>query len=591
MSCSVGNNKCNKKIWIEDLCVLFEHSTILPTKTMSRNEKVNSITRLILLIFTIMVILKYPYSVNFLCLSIIIILILYFLTVKEYYSDMDYPTVYKNPLIAQNSLAIKKMSVEPVIVPRAHDRDVWSYPSYKHSAINYNSAGYDVSEEYTSVPQNDSYKEYDPRMESYTNFNLDKLGNVCLNGQNNIPSSNPNFAPKSAASGNLPRSRSSYLDQGQYQGIPKQNESQYSLDGMTNLDDQPQPQREEVQATGPPPPNIGNLKERFSSNTRQKFGNENFNKNHNKNQKPRENFLFPRGFSQNQSTPIQNVISQPQQPQPQQPQPQQPQQRNTQIYSDYTVMGDNSSQTPLLPNQDLLIPRTITSIYGEGAVSNEERTKYLENIEPTQYSYSDVAYPINSNLGISYTPDIPPMVLDQVSTPVGTYPLFHRIDPQLIRAQGISPERREELPYRNEWSARYSDFDAAPGTVNFEDVYDPKFTGYGDSNRSYGDVQLGQIQYYYSDIDAYRSPNFGIRSKVDHIDYTDPMGKVIPEYARSVGVNDIKQSVHDQYNADSLYFREGLQERLMKKRNQELWQLRAMPLRKGANAGTFTSNY
>lgn len=552
MTCSTNNTKkCNRKIWLEDVCALFDNNDILPTKTMSKNEKVNSITRLILLIFTGMVILKYPYAINFLCLSIIIILILYFLTVKEYYDSMDHPTVYKNPLIAQNTESMKKLSVEPVIIPRAHDRDVWSFPSYRHSAINYNSAGYDISEEYTSVPQDDNYKEYDPRMESYTNFNLDKLGQVCLNGQNkSVPSSNPNFAPRSSASGNKNQTHPSYLDQGHYQGIPVSQESQYSLDGMTE---------------------VPRVKEGFS-NVRQKFHNENFNKNRS---------------TERLVTPIQNVIQSPP------PQHFSSQQRMKQpLYSDYTPIRENDSvNLPFLPNQDLLIPRTITSIYGEGAVSNIERTKYLENIEPTQYSYSDVAYPINSNLGISYTPDIPPMVLDQVATPNGVYPLFHRIDPQLIRAQGIAPERREELPYRNEWSARYSGFDAAPGTVNFEDVYDPKFTGYGDEYRSFGDVSLGQVQYYYSDTDAFRSPNFGIRSKVDHIDFTDPMGKVLPEYSRSVGVNDIKQSVHDQYNSDALYFREGLQERLMKKRNQELWQLRAMPMRKGANAGTFTSNY
>jgi len=569
MPCSVSR-KCNKKIWIEDICALFDNGDLLPTKTMSRNEKMNSITRMILVIFSAMVVLKYPYTLNFLCLSIIIILILYFLTVKEYYGDMDHPTVYKNPLIAQNTKSMKKLSVEPIIVPRAHDRDVWSFPSYRHSAVNYSAAGYDISEEYTSVPQNDNYKEFDPRMESYTNFNLDKLGDVCTNGQNNIPSSSPNFAPRSAAAGNLNSSKASYLDQGQYQGIPISHESQYSLDGMTDLLQSPQ------QAP---------VREGFS-NTRQRFHNENFNKQlRQPQQQPRERFV----------TPIQNVISNNQQPprypqQYQQSRPQTQSQRQP-VFSDYSVMQENNSELPLFPSQDLLIPRTISSIYGQGAVTNEERTKYLETIEPTQYSYSDVAYPINSNLGISYTPDITPMVLDQVATPQGTYPLFHRIDPQLIRAQGIAPERREELPYRNEWSARYSGFDAAPGTVNFEDIYDPKFTGYGDEYRSFGDVSLGQVQYYYSDTDAYRSPNFGIRTKVDHIDYVDPMGKVIPEYARNVGVNDIKQSVHDQYNSDALYFREGLQERLMKKRNQELWQLRAMPMSKGANTGTFTSNY
>jgi hypothetical protein len=199
-----------------------------------------------------------------------------------------------------------------------------------------------------------------------------------------------------------------------------------------------------------------------------------------------------------------------------------------------------------------------------------------------------MAYPINSNIGISYTPDIPPRVLDQVATPYGTYPLFHRIDPELIRDQNIPPERLEEMPRRTAWSAKYSDFDAAPGTVNFEDIYDPRFNGYGDEYRSYGDVNLGQVQYYYSDVDAYRYPNFGIRSKVDHIDYVDPMGRVLPEYDRKVGLDDIKSTVHDQYNADALYFREGLQERLMRKRNRELIQLREMPQRKDAHAGTFT---
>ena len=66
------------------------------------------------------------------------------------------------------------------------------------------------------------------------------------------------------------------------------------------------------------------------------------------------------------------------------------------------------------------------------------------------------------------------------------------------------------------------------------------------------------------------------------------MGRVMPEYNRQVGVNDIKNSVHDQYTSDALYFREGLQERLMRKRNRELWQLRQAPVRKDNNAQSFT---
>ena len=550
MNCSSRN--CNEKIWVEDFFVLLERQTLIPSHSMSRNEKVNTITRLILLIFIVMVILKYPHSLNFLSLSIIIILILYFLRVKENFGEMDYHSGIKNPLIAQNSRSSQKMSTAPIIVPRAHERDVWSFPSYRHSAVNYNNGGYDISEEYAPVPQRDDYKEYDPRMESYTNFNLDSLQDVCKAGRENVPSSSPLQAPRSSASGNRDVWNPSYLHQGQYSTIPETKESQYSLDGMTDLSGQTENE------TTPSPP------------SREGFGPQ-------PHQMRQTSSGFQRERFSSESTPIENVTNNTHNA------------HNTHNSTDHVTL--EKSETPLFPSGDLLIPRTITSIYGRDAVSNSERTKYLQNIQPTQYSYSDVAYPINANLGISYTPDIPPMVLDQVVTPQGTYPLYHRIDPQLIRAQGISDQRREELPYRNKWSARYSGFDAAPGTVNFEDIYDPRFTSYGDENRSYGDVQLGQVQYYYSDIDAYRSPNFGIRTKVDHIEYVDPMGKVIPEYARNVGVNDIKKSVHDQYNSDAMYFREGLQERLMKKRNSELWQLRAAPVRKGGNAGTFTSNY
>jgi hypothetical protein len=237
-----------------------------------------------------------------------------------------------------------------------------------------------------------------------------------------------------------------------------------------------------------------------------------------------------------------------------------------------------------LPPANLLIPKTPHSIYGPGMTTVAERTKYMQNVQPNLYSYSDTAEPINANMGISYNPDIPPRVVDQVAMNGGSWPLFHRIDPQLVREGGIPKGRLEELPRRTEWSAKYDTYDAVDGSINFEDIYDPRFTGYGDEYRSYVDVNLGQVQYYYSDIDAYRDPNFGTRSKVDFIDFVDPMGRVKPEYSRNVGLNDVKETVNNQYDADSIYHREDLMERLMIKRNQELWQLRAAPLRKDSHS-------
>lgn len=561
MNKNVTNKKVrrNKKVWIEDPFAICDNIDIIPDKNMTKHERINTITRLVFLVFVIMLLARYPYSLNFLALALIIILILYFLNTKEYYGIMDKPTQYRNPLIAQNSQAIRKMAVQPIIVPRAHDREVWSYPSYRHSAVNYNQDKYDVTEEYTTVEQAEDYTDYDPRLSSYTNFTLDRYGDICkpTNNQpisveqpqqpvNNTP---VNSTPIGNVTGPLPPVSSG-------PSVERFSQQRPINPSLTN-------QR-------PINPSLYNQRpvERFQGRSRERFGDV-----------PSE---IPSG-----NTPINTLSTQYQQYQSQNPQPR----KMTYVDNTYATIKDLPDNESFVPNQDLLIPKTITSIYGPGEVTQEERIKYLTNIQPNEYSYSDISTPINSNLGISYTPSIPPMVLDQVATPYGTYPLYHRIDPQLVRDQNISPERLEELPRRTAWSAKYSMFDAAPGTVNIEDIYDPRFNGYGDEYRSYGDVNLGQVQYYYSDVDAYRYPNFGIRSKVDFIDYVDPMGKIYPEYDRQVGLNDIKKTVHDQYTSDALYFREGLQERLMKKRNRELWQLREAPIRKDARAGTFTSHY
>ena len=558
LSCSLYK-KCNKKSWFDDFFSIFDRPDIIPTQTMTRGEVVNSVTRLVLMIFIFMNIFKYKYSLIFLSISFIIILILYFINTKENYSNMDRPTTYKNPLIAQNTKSNEKMRVQPIIVPRAHDKDVWSFPSYRHSAVNYNQSRYDLSEEFSSIPQVEDYKELDPRTASYTDFTLNHFEKMCQsrrsqNGEDG-EDGEKNITPIENITTPLP----SFITSPLTDSINLQAKARQQAIRSQTLPPQttPVPTRPPTTfptTTRPPLPSI--------SEEDDKYCEEGFDC------KPRMREKF--------YTNLKDIVEKRETPE---------------MYGSFVNIKEQDEDEHFLPNQHLLIPKTVTSIYGPGAVTTKEKTQYLTNIQPTEYSYSDVTYPINSNLGISYTPAHPPVVLDQVATPIGTYPLFHSIDPQLIRDQNIPPERLQELPRRTQWSAKYSGFDAAPGTVNFEDIYDPRFNSYGDPYRSYGDVNLGQVQYYYGDVDAYRYPNFGIRSKVDFIDYTDPMGRVLPEYDRNVGVEDIKQTVHDQYNADTMYFREDLQERLMRKRNRELWQLRAMPLRKNANAGTFTSLY
>jgi hypothetical protein len=109
--------------------------------------------------------------------------------------------------------------------------------------------------------------------------------------------------------------------------------------------------------------------------------------------------------------------------------------------------------------------------------------------------------------------------MDQIVDTQRAYPLITRIDPQLIRDDG-TPGQIAMNPVRTDWSAKYSDYEAPAGSINFEDIYDPRFNSYGDGERAYSDINTGQVRYYYSDVDAYRMPNFIQRSNVDFVDFT-----------------------------------------------------------------------
>lgn len=232
---------------------------------------------------------------------------------------------------------------------------------------------------------------------------------------------------------------------------------------------------------------------------------------------------------------------------------------------------------------------------------------YLQDVQPNVYSFSYDPTPINSNIGITYTPQIPPRTTRMMCAPDGSqYPLYTRIDnsgqvmgrvhpeysrndPQLIR-DDVPQQRREELPSRGPWSDQTSSYEAASSGIQSQ-VYDPRQTGYGDDYRGYQDIQLGNVKYYYTDVDAYRQPNFVIRNKVDHVDMQQPMGDIYSSYPREAALEDVREIVNNDWMAKSTEFREDLMERQMRKSNARQWQLRFAPRSRGSNLSTFTSGY
>ena len=156
---------------------------------------------------------------------------------------------------------------------------------------------------------------------------------------------------------------------------------------------------------------------------------------------------------------------------------------------------------------------------------------YTQTIQPDVYTINEVIEPINANIGISYTPQ------------------FH--------------------PHQT--FTNFSFDEKSSCNITEADVYDPRFSGYGSSYRSYIEPVTGQPRFYYDDVDSVRMPNYICRSNIDFAKYADNND--------IRNVNDIRALAQDSFLRSSLQQRTELQERLMRKRNGEMWQLRKYPMR------------
>ena len=73
------------KLWINDpITLVCEWNKIIPSENMCKNEKVNTITRLIIYVFILMMLFNYSKSFEFLLTSLIITLILYYVSLQYY---------------------------------------------------------------------------------------------------------------------------------------------------------------------------------------------------------------------------------------------------------------------------------------------------------------------------------------------------------------------------------------------------------------------------------------------------------------------------------------------------------------------------
>ena len=184
--------------------------------------------------------------------------------------------------------------------------------------------------------------------------------------------------------------------------------------------------------------------------------------------------------------------------------------------------------------------------------SFHNRNMNTQTIQPGVYFKNEVMEPVSSNIGITET--------KRSIHPVKT-----------IDDNGDI--------YYNEYNndARFKRI--TPKDVGPEDIYDPRFTGYGTSYRSYFEPVTGQTRFMYDDVNAIRMPNYVVRSKIDHLPYADTYGP-IQEGSEFGNIHNphIRYLAQDSWMRDSLDFRNDMTQLLMRKRNSEAWQQRQAPL-------------
>jgi hypothetical protein len=88
---------------------------------------------------------------------------------------------------------------------------------------------------------------------------------------------------------------------------------------------------------------------------------------------------------------------------------------------------------------------------------------------------------------------------------------------------------------------------------------------------------LGNQKFYYDDINAVRMPNYVTRSKIDFLPMADQYGPMKSEYGNEHN-NFIKKMANDAWERNSMEFRTGLQQSLMRKQNARRWQQRQAPI-------------
>ncbi len=525
--------KCQKnKLWLENITNLFCSFSLVPLDGMNLAEQMNSLTRLVVVVFIVLLLLDFRFSLLFLLLSLLFIIILYYIQKKnmetfktEYYTpqksarqidtdpqtrrhrivrddlnnsrrfcnderSLDTPDgAFNNPgwMSVNQKLAgapNRKTKIPPVVVAPSHDLSYWKANNLvTHSAINEDTqvdvyqSGYQVST--CCAP-------------SYACSGSCKITTPTPNPlAHNVPLVEGYYGPQQRANNHRQR-------------IEPPGPSGPSGSGGNSVDYHPIPQK-----VGYP-----------------------------YNKTVDENFKVP----YLKTLPEQGMVVRPAEP------------------------GHVNLSCGYNPRQ-LMTAGLPTNLPTGNCPQDPVMKQYNENlfthtIQPGVYTRNEIIEPINSNIGISFTQQFPPTTC---KSNIWTGEVeYTEHDPRIIEPDITEPNS------------------ATISTVTEANVYDPRFSGYGTSYRSYTDDNVGQTRFYYDDVDAIRMPNYITRNDIDNQPFADQYGP-LPEGGAKGNPNNanIRALANDAFLQAAIQQRTELQERLMRKANARAWQQRTAPIKTG----------
>ena len=179
--------------------------------------------------------------------------------------------------------------------------------------------------------------------------------------------------------------------------------------------------------------------------------------------------------------------------------------------------------------------------------SGFNKNLFTNNLQENIFTKNQLISPISSNIGITYTqPHFNEKVVKSGN--------------DMTFIGSAFGELSEKVKARN------------PDVIERFNVFDPRFSGYSNNDRYYIDPVTGQPRFFYDDINAHTKNTYVTRNNLDHTNIGTSMS-----HMNTMNGLSVRKYAHEQYLNDSLNFRTGLQQRLMRKNNHVMWQKRMYP--------------